>query len=63
MPINQTINKIFMSCYFLFNITIQSHSANNVLQPNQSLFIVASFNPIPHTPPVYFGTNFKVLIA
>ena len=28
-PIDQTINEIYMLCYILLNITIQSHSAKN----------------------------------
>ena len=63
MPVNQTNEKLFISCNNLLNVTIQSHSTKQgCCKPNENCLIVATINPISHSCPVHHGTFFKVLI-
>ena len=63
MPINQTNEKLFISCNNLLNVTYQSHSTKDgCYKPNENCLIVATINPISHSCPVHHGTIFKALI-
>ena len=63
MPINQTINKIFISCNYLLNVTIQSHPIKDgCYKSNEKCLIVATINPISCSHSVHHGTFFNVLI-
>ena len=63
MPIDQTNEKLFISCNNLLNVTFQSHSTKqSCCKPNEDCFIVATINLISHSHPVHHGTFFNVLI-
>ena len=63
MPIDQTNEKLLISCNNLLIVTFQSHSTKQgCCKPNENCLIVATINPISHSHPVHHGTFFKVLI-
>ena len=62
-PINQTNEKLFISCNNLLNVTFHSHSTQQgCCKPKQNCLIVATIYPISCSCPVHHGTFFKVLI-
>ena len=62
-PIDQTIKKLFISCNYLLNVTIQSHPMKDgCCKTIEKCWIVATINPISHSHPVPHGTFLKVLI-
>ena len=63
MSVDQTNEKLFISCNNLLNVTFQSHSTKQgCCKPNENCLIVATINPIWHRHPVHHGTFFKILI-
>ena len=61
--VNQTNEKLFISCNNLLNVTIQSHpTKDGCYMPNKKCLIVARINPISCCCPVHHGTFFEVLI-
>ena len=63
IPIDQTNEKLFISCNILLDVTIQSHSTKQgCCIQKRTYSIVALINPIWHRYSVTHGTFFKVLI-
>ena len=46
MPVDQTINKIYVYCYVLLNITIHSYSANNGCCNQTKVWLINEVQPL-----------------